>query len=90
MATALAEAGIRRVKFLVFDSMSNDLMLLRETLSSLFTAFGTNAKHGTVVVASKVNLAPNKAKRINLLREVTENQGIKELVEWYGPDSQHI
>ncbi|CAE7372970.1 unnamed protein product, partial [Symbiodinium sp. CCMP2456] len=86
VATALAEAGIRRVKFLVFDSMSNDLMLIRETLSSLFTSFGTNAKHGTVVVASKVNLAPNKAKRINLLREVMENQGIKELVEWHGPD----
>ncbi|CAE7460216.1 unnamed protein product, partial [Symbiodinium necroappetens] len=86
VATALAEAGVRRVKFLVFDSMFNNLMLLRETLASLFTSFGSNAKHGTVVVASKVNLASNRAKRINLLREVMENQDIKELVEWYGPD----
>ncbi|CAE7878665.1 unnamed protein product, partial [Symbiodinium microadriaticum] len=86
VATALAEGGVRRVKFLVVDSMSNDLMLLRETLASLFTSFGTNAKHGTVVVASKVNLASNRARRINLLREVMESQDIKELVEWYGPD----
>ena len=90
MATALAEADVRRVKFLVFDSMANDAMHLRETLSALFTSFGTNVRHGTVIIASKANLRPRGGKRNQLLRDVMQEQGLEELVFWNGPASRRL
>jgi len=92
VAVAVAEANVTRVKFLVFDSMGNDGMQLRDTLASLQVSFGARALEGAVVVGSKANLKPGAAgvKRTQLLRQVMEEQGLKELVLWQGPELNEL
>jgi hypothetical protein len=85
----VAAANITQVKFMVFDSMANDAMHLKNTLEDLLTAFGPCVTKGVVVIASKANLrpGPNGASRLALMRDAMAEQGLQELVAWPGPKS---
>lgn len=87
VAVGVASAGVSRVKFLVFDSMANDGMHLRDTLASLELTFGSSVLPGVVVVASKANLKQGSSgeKRLELMRQVMKNSGLEVLVRLPGP-----
>ncbi|CAK9082185.1 Uncharacterized protein SCF082_LOCUS39076 [Durusdinium trenchii] len=86
--SSVAAANIKRVKFLVFESMANDALHLRNTLLNLFTAFGEEVRNGIVVIASKPNLRQGRAgvQRLVLMQQVMAEQGLRELVLWRGPE----
>jgi len=87
VALGIAEAGVRRVKFAVFECLSNTAMHLRDTLASLESAFGATALSGAIIVASMANEVSSSylARRLAKIQEVASNSGIHEVVTWRGP-----
>ncbi|CAJ1358278.1 unnamed protein product [Effrenium voratum] len=87
VAMGVAGAGVTQLKFLVFDSVANDLMRLRPTLAELQASFGSCIMDSVVVVASKMNEKPGETgeKKLRGMKQVMAEQGLSELVPWYGP-----
>lgn len=91
-AVALAESHVEKVRFLVFDALSDSTTHLRHTLVALVTTFGKEVLPGTVVVATKPDVAnlmggPKQIEmRLAGMRELMREQNIPEcqLITWNG------
>lgn len=84
VALGVARAGVRRVKFLVLDSLGNDSLQLRNTLVEFVTAFGRPMLPSVVVVPSKADRCPQEsmAKRVSTMQEIGRKLGINQVVVW--------
>lgn len=84
VALGVARAGVRRLKFLVLDSLGNDSLQLRNTLVEFVTAFGRPLLPSVVVMASKADRCPqeSRAKRVSNMQEIGRKQGINQVIVW--------
>lgn len=88
VALGVAAAGVRDLQFIVFDSLANDSMQLRNTLVEFTQAFGRDVLPSVLVLASKADRLPKaqKEKRLQKMEEVAKQQGVRQVLEWQNVD----
>jgi len=85
VAIGVAASGVSRVKFVIFESLANDSMQLRDTLVKFIGAFGEAALHASVVLATKADKLREpgmKQKRLAKMFEVAQEKSTRGVVLW--------
>jgi len=85
VATSMTSSNFSYVRFVVFESIANDTIKLRQSLALLSLAVGGIYPNSTVVVVSKMDCCQDptlKSNRLALIRKAMTEQGLTRMVGW--------
>jgi hypothetical protein len=89
VALGISGSGSSCVNFLLFESLANCRLGLRDTVKNLVEAFGEEAKKGTVVLATMPDVPrclQKRQRRLQCIGEVARELGLSSVVVWQSED----